>query len=79
MVRTQISLTEAQMDALRRLSAERGASMAALVRAAVDSLVRGDDETEHRRRAKEVVGKFASGKNDVSEHHDRYLDDAYGR
>jgi hypothetical protein len=40
MVRTQISLTEEQHAALTELAAARGTSMSALIRAAVDELVR---------------------------------------
>lgn len=80
MVRTQILLTEAQTQALRRLSSERGVSMAVLIRDAVDTLLQTEtaiSADERRRRALRVVGQFASGKTDVSAKHDEYLEDAY--
>jgi len=80
MVRTQILLTEEQILALRRLSAERGVSMAVLVREAVDTLVHPDTAVpseERRRRALEAVGRFASGHRDVSAKHDEHLEEAY--
>ena len=80
MVRTQVLLTEEQMRALRRLSAERGVSMAVLVREAVDTLVHADaavPSEERRRRALEAVGRFASGHRDVSAKHDEHLEEAY--
>ncbi|MDR7566038.1 MAG: CopG family transcriptional regulator [Armatimonadota bacterium] len=82
MVRTQIQLTEEQVAALRRLSAERGVSMAELVREALDAMLRthvGPSWEERRKRALAAVGKFASGRRDVSIHHDRDLDEAYSQ
>lgn len=78
MVRTQIQLTEAQAAKLKRLSAESGLSMAALIREAVDRLVRGTDPDARWERALAVVGKYASGQSDVGEEHDRYLVEAFG-
>ncbi len=80
MVRTQILLTEEQMRALRTLSAERGVSMAVLVREAVEMLVRsnvGVPSEERQRRALEAIGRFASGHRDVSARHDEHLQEAY--
>ena len=82
MVRTQILLTEEQARTLRRLSAERGVSMAVLVREAVEMLVRsieGVPSAERQRRALEAIGRFASGHRDVSAQHDKHLQEAYHR
>jgi predicted DNA-binding protein len=77
MIRTQISLTEEQMHRLRSEAKRRGISLAALVREAVDAQV-GDDEWDARkRRAMEIVGAFHSGRSDISERHDIYLDPDY--
>lgn len=74
MVRTQVQLTQSQAEALRRLSAENGLSIAALIRQAVDDLLKnGGDREEMIRRALAVAGKFRSGKKDISVEHDRYL------
>lgn len=78
MIRAQIQFTEEEHRRLRRLAAERHISIAALVRELVErSLSHG--ETERRRqRALAAMGRFHSGKKDVSREHDRYLDEAIG-
>jgi hypothetical protein len=76
MIRTQISLTEEQMKALRREAERRGVSVASIVRHAVDAELGGDRE-ELLRRAIDVMGKYASGRSDISENHDLYLDPDY--
>lgn len=42
MLRTQISLTQAQARRLRRVAADRGVSMATLIREAVEAYVPDD-------------------------------------
>ena len=81
MVRTQISLTEAQLDAVRREATLRGLSMSGVVRAAVDQLLdaqRSDTKRGERRElALGAIGRFASGSTDGSDDHDRHLGDAF--
>ncbi len=80
MVRTQIQLTEEQAKALKRLTRSRHLSIAELIRQAVDGLIKsgaGIDIEERRKRAVDVVGKFGSGKRDISRGHDRYLAEAF--
>ena len=80
MVRTQIQLTEAQVKALRRLSAETGDSIADLIRQCVELYLdakRRPDRRSRIERALGVVGRFSSGIKDVSRHHDRYLSEAF--
>jgi len=82
MYRTQIQLTRAQVTALKAVAARRGASMAAVVREVVDELVaRGAASGEDRRRARALgaVGRFRSGRRDVSRRHDAYLAEAIER
>ena len=77
--RTQISLDAAQAARLRRLSRERGTSMAALIRDAVDRSYpadAGDSMDARWERALASVGGFHSGLSDVGEEHDRYLEEA---
>lgn len=80
MERTQISLTSEQADRLRRIAERRGTSMAALIREAVDRVL-PDDETpsldERQQRALAALGSATGGGGNVSEEHDRYLDEAY--
>lgn len=79
MIRTQIQLTEEQAHALRELAVRQGVSMAELIRRSVAAtLERESAEYEERwKRAMSVVGMFASGLSDVSENHDKYLEEAY--
>lgn len=78
MIRTQVQLTEEQAGELKRLAAERGVSMAQLIREGVDSTLRGAGSARDWDRARSVLGKYRSGAADVSEQHDRYLADAFG-
>lgn len=81
MIRTQVQFTEAQMRKLKRLAAERGVSVAALIREAIDLLVRGapEGEADRRQRALRAAGRFRSGRTDLATEHDRYLDDTFTR
>jgi hypothetical protein len=82
MVRTQIQLTEKQAASLKRLAASRHLSVAELIRQAVDAAIRGGmpiDQEEKRRRALAIVGRFRSGKRDISREHDKYLGEAFGK
>lgn len=82
MIRTQISMTEDQAEALRRLSNLRKVSQAALLRDALDELL-GDDSRQRRiERARAACGAFrsapASGLEAPSgRNHDALLDDAF--
>lgn len=79
MIRTQIQLTEEQARALKELAAERGVSMAELIRQSVEQLLKQRERAEKWRRAREIVGKYHGGPSDVSVNHDKYLDEIYGR
>lgn len=62
------------MRRIRRLAADRGVSIATVIREAVDAFA-PDDETARTARAERVLtaGIFDSGMADVSERHDDYL------
>jgi hypothetical protein len=77
MIRTQISMTGEQAEALRRLSAVRQRSQAALLREALDTLLDADERAARAERAQVVLGGFRSGSSDTSEHHDAALGDAF--
>ena len=80
MVRTQIQLTEQQARAVKTIAAAQGISVAEAIRRAIDVMTRSRsamDAEERRRRALRIVGKFRSGKRDVSKRHDAYLTEAY--
>jgi hypothetical protein len=79
-VRTQIQLTDEQLQALKRLSAAQGRSLAELVRDGVDRVLlqhgsssRGD---RMRRAAAAAFGRFGSGQADLARRHDDYFADA---
>ena len=80
MVRTQIQLTEEQAKAIKKIATAQGVSVAELIRRAVDNIITSStiaDVEERKRRALEIVGRFRSGKRDVSKEHDAYLVEAY--
>ena len=74
-IRTQISLTEAQMERLRREARRRHTSIAAIIRDAVDATVTDEDSDllARQRRAFGLAGAFSSGRSDTSERHDEVL------
>jgi hypothetical protein len=80
MVRTQIQLTKDQVQAIKRIAAAQGISLAAVVRRAIDTMLRAapaEDREDQRKRALEIVGKFRSGKSDVSTRHDAHLAEVF--
>jgi hypothetical protein len=82
MVRTQIQLTEDQAKALKRIAQSRRLSIAEIIRKAVETMIKSSnvvDYEERHKRAMEIVGKFSSGKRDISKKHDLYLRDAYNK
>jgi len=81
MVRTQIQLTEEQSDALKKLALSKHLSIAELIRQAVDTFIKSKiviDTEERRKKAVDIVGRFSSGKHDVSAEHDKYLAETFG-
>ena len=81
MVRTQVQLSEDDLAELRRLAAEEGVSVSALVRRGVKQVLESRKKPSREElwaRAMSVVGKYRSGKTDVAQRHDDYLAEAYG-
>jgi len=82
MVRTQIQLTAEQAKIIKKIAASRGVPMAQVIRDAVDGAIRsggGIVGGERRLRAVAIVGKFRSGKKDVSRRHNVYLAEAWNQ
>ena len=79
MVRTQVQLTKEQYEVLRELSHNKGESIAAMIRKAIDQFLssRKPDRSSLYRQALSVVGKYETGAGDVSVEHDRYLEESY--
>lgn len=80
MIRTQIQLTDTQLQRLRQLAASEGVSIATLIRRSIDRYVieseRADREMR-KARALAVIGKYASQHTDVSQEHDLHLSEIY--
>jgi len=79
MIRTQIQLTEAQFEALKKLSAAENVSMAELIRRGVDLVLASGsnaDDEDRINRALSAAGRFRSGLKDLSVNHDAYLAEA---
>ena len=80
MIRTQVQFTEEQIAALRARAAREEVSVAEVVRRSVEAWVAGEaSPAERKRRAREVLGQFRSGRGDVARHHDDHLTEAFGR
>ena len=80
MIRTQIQLTEEQATKLKRIAADRGISMAEVIREAVERIPASEDRSERLARALEAGRRGfrdRDGATDVSARHDDYLADAY--
>jgi hypothetical protein len=80
MVRTQVQLSKPQWQALKRLAAERGVSLAEMVRQGVDAVLNEcgeSEEREVRQRARLAAGALHGGPGDLARRHDDYLAEAY--
>ena len=78
MIRTEVQLTESQIEGLRRLSAQSGRSIADLLRESVDAMLAARRPSRQQRveRALRAAGRFRSGSSDVSRKHDLHFADA---
>lgn len=82
MVRTQIQLEESQVEVLKRLAAAQHASMAEVIRRAVDAYAHEQQpqtDPQTRLRALRAAGRFRSGIADLASAHDAHLADSYGQ
>jgi len=77
MIRTQIQLTQEQARAVKEMAANRGVSMAEVIREAVDRLVVEEDRSDKMKSFLKLAGRFSSGLTDVSVNHDKYLEEIY--
>jgi len=79
-IRTQVQLSEQQVQVLKEMAIKREASMAELIRQAIDRWIETEgvvSKEERKRRAKAAVGQFHSGLGDLAENHDKYLAEGY--
>jgi hypothetical protein len=82
MIRTQVQLTEHQLEALRHAASQTGRSIADLIRQGVDQYLAGRGELgkeERLERAIGIAGMFSSGHTDVANSHDTHLAEAFGQ
>jgi predicted DNA-binding protein len=77
MIRTQIQLTDEQAARLRRVAAERGVSIAALIREAIDASLSEPELEQRHSRALAAIGRFRSGRGGIAEQHDQELERIY--
>jgi len=78
MVRTQVQLTEDQVQKLKKIAARERKSVAELVRQAVDQwlvLAEPLSVEERKQRALSIAGKHRSGISDLGKNHDKYLNE----
>ncbi len=71
----QVYLRPDQLDPLRHLAARRDVSIAQLVREGVDHVLAGVSPEEDP--LLDIIGMIEGGPTDISEHHDKYLAEAY--
>jgi hypothetical protein len=80
MKRTQVQLTEKQYELLKKISLKKNISMAEIVREAI-SIYSSSSAIITRdtliKDASGIIGKYSSGKKDVSIKHDDYLRKAF--
>jgi hypothetical protein len=79
MERVQVQLTDEQLRFLRERSKTSGLSIAAQVRSALDRLMEEEGRRDRFERLLSVAGAFDSGRSEISEKHDLFLDDAFER
>ena len=81
MVRTQIQLTEAQAESLKKLAHRHGLSVAELVRRGVDQVLASglSVDADRKKRKAAAAGRFRSGRKDASVRHDHYLAEDHRR
>ena len=80
MKRTQIQLTDKQYKLIKKLSAEKDISMAEIIREALSFYSASTaliDRDTRIRDALSIIGKYSSGRKDISINHDEYLEKAF--
>lgn len=80
MIRTQVQLDPEQHRRLKDLAADRGVSVAQLVREGVEAVLSEERAGNPWNDVFDIVGKYGRGEppENVGREHDRFLDEAYG-
>ncbi len=80
MIRIQVQLSQKQLEAVRRLALAEERSVSDVVREGVDAVVHaraGTSREEAKALSLAAIGKFRSGRKDLSREHDRHLAEAF--
>ncbi|HET6618012.1 MAG TPA: CopG family transcriptional regulator [Gemmatimonadota bacterium] len=80
LIRAQVQLESEQHRRLKALAADRGVSVAQLVREGVQAILSEDRAATPWDDVFEIVGKYGRGEppEKVGREHDRFLDEAFG-
>ena len=80
MVRTQIQLTEEQVQRLKAAAARKRVSVSELIRQGVEEVLK-KEAAPSREELKNIkaAGRFRSSRHDVSRRHDFYLEQSYSQ
>ena len=79
MIRNQVQIEEDHFRWLRSKARDRGVSVSQLIREGIDLYRLREDRLpmEKKEKALAAVGRFSSGRSDISGRHDEYLAKAY--
>lgn len=77
MIRTQIQLDEADFERLKRAAGRHGCSVSAFVRESVKQKLAESETNAGQGSLMELAGKYRSGRSDLAENHDAYLNDGW--
>jgi len=75
MVRTQIQLTEGQVERLKEYAARKGVSMTEVIRQSVELFLASESKKEEKLyiKGKKAAGKYSSEILDLARKHDQYF------
>lgn len=79
MIQTQVSINKSQINWLKNKARDKGVTVSQLIREGIN-LYRAKEERltiEKRKKALAAVGRFSSGRSDISTRHDECLAEAF--
>jgi len=74
MIRTQVQFEEEEFHRLREEAARLEQSVAAVVRESVKRALESNEAAGCRERARQLAGKYRSGRSDLARKHDGHLE-----
>jgi predicted DNA-binding protein len=72
-----IRIDEERWERLQRVAQERAVTPEQLAAEAIEAILEPLNRRERYKQAMQVVGKYRSGRSNISECHDAYLTEAY--